>query len=82
MKNLFIILLIANIFVVNVIKAQTAPVAVNDTIFSFFDNQVNINRTFIIQNDTTKGGGLLKVDTIFYNGLGVVSNVVKNSIGI
>lgn len=82
MKKIITLLFIANVFVINSSKAQTAPVAVNDTIWSAFDTQTSITRTFIVSNDTTKGGGLLKVDTIYYNGLGVVSNVVKNTLGL
>ncbi|MBE7442439.1 MAG: T9SS type A sorting domain-containing protein [Flavobacteriales bacterium] len=82
MKKLFTLLLIANLITINSSIAQTAPVAVNDTVWSVFDTQISITRTFIVSNDTTKGGGLLKVDTIFYNGSGVVSNVSKNALGI
>jgi hypothetical protein len=82
MRKIITLLFIANVFVMNSSKAQTAPVAVNDTIWSAFDTQTSITRTFIVSNDTTKGGGLLKVDTIYYNGLGVVSNVVKNALGL
>lgn len=82
MKKIITFLLIANLASINSSKAQTAPVAVNDTLFSVFDAQVNITRTILIANDTTKGGGILKIDTIYYNGIGVVGNVVKNSLGL
>ncbi|MBX2959925.1 MAG: T9SS type A sorting domain-containing protein [Flavobacteriales bacterium] len=82
MKKLFTLLLIANLITINSSIAQTAPVAVNDTIWSAFDTQTSITRTFIVSNDTTKGGGFLKVDTISYNGSGTISNVVKNALGL
>lgn len=80
MKNLFIILLIASIFAVNSSKAQTAPVAVNDTFYVDYSDTLRTNkffRNYIVANDTSKGGGYLKIDTLFYNGQGMIDNVVK-----
>lgn len=81
MKKIFTLLLIANLVTINSSIAQTAPVAVNDTVWGDYRGRF-INKSAILSNDTTKGGGILKVDTIFYNGSAVISNVVKNAFGI
>ncbi|MGE0562781.1 MAG: Ig-like domain-containing protein, partial [Flavobacteriales bacterium] len=85
MKKLLTFLLIGLNFVVNTSNAQTSPVAINDTFYVAFSDTLrpwNFTRTAIVANDTTKGGGFLKVDTtLYYNGLGSVS-LIKNSLGL
>ena len=84
MKKLFTLLLIANIFVVNSGKAQTAPVAVNDTVYVYYSDTLkpsSFNRNVMTTNDTSKGGGFLKIDTLLYYGLGVI-NIHKNTLGV
>lgn len=72
MKKLFTLLLIANIFVVNGIKAQNLPIAVNDTFYVNFSDTARtciFLRSIIIPNDTLGSGTQRIIDTITYNGV-------------
>ncbi|MBI2279367.1 MAG: T9SS type A sorting domain-containing protein [Bacteroidetes bacterium] len=80
MKKLFTLLFIANVFVINSSKAQSLPIAVNDTFYVVFSDTAityTFNRGTITANDTLGSGTTKIIDTISYNGINQVSVVMS-----
>ncbi len=78
MKKLFTVLLIVNLVSINSTKAQSLPIAVNDTFYVDFSDTSKTHRFFrnnIIFNDTLANGTIKIIDTIFYNGVNQASVV-------
>ena len=72
MKKLITLLLIANLVTINSNKAQSLPIAVNDTFYVEFSDTATtwvFNRGMITANDTLGSGTQRIVDTILYNGI-------------
>lgn len=82
MKKLFTLLFIANVFVINCSKAQSLPIAVNDTFYVEFSDTAKIysfNRSSIIANDSLGSGTQKIIDTVNYIGVNQVSVVMHPS---
>ncbi len=82
MKKIFTLLLIANLVTINSNKAQSLPIAVNDTFYVEFSDTAKtytFNRGTITANDTLGSGTTKIIDTINYNGVNQVSVVMHIS---
>ena len=79
MKKLITLLLIANLVTINSSKAQSLPIAVNDTFYVEFSDTAKtwvFNGSIIVANDSLGSGTSKIIDTISYNGVNQVSVVV------
>ena len=79
MRKLITLLLIANLVTINSNKAQSLPIAVNDTFYLDFADTARTytyNRSAITANDSLGSGTQKIIDTIFYNGVNQVSVVM------
>lgn len=72
MKKIITLLLIANLVTINSSKAQSLPIAVNDTFYVDFSDTTKtytFTRSTITANDTLGSGTQRIIDTILYNGV-------------